>query len=49
MYNEVRQCAEVHREVRKYIDGWVKPGMKLIDVCETHFFVEFPVHRGARP
>ena len=35
MYNEVRQCAEVHREVRKYIDGWVKPGMKLIDVCET--------------
>jgi methionyl aminopeptidase len=21
--------------VRKYIDGWVKPGMKLIDVCET--------------
>mmetsp|Transcript_395 Transcript_395/g.1369 ORF Transcript_395/g.1369 Transcript_395/m.1369 type:complete len:429 (-) Transcript_395:1071-2357(-) len=35
MYNEVRQCAEVHREVRTYIDGWVKPGMKLIDVCET--------------
>jgi len=35
MYNEVRQCAEVHREVRKYIDNWVKPGMKLIDVCET--------------
>jgi methionyl aminopeptidase len=35
MYNEVRQCAEVHREVRQYIDGWVKPGMKLIDVCET--------------
>ena len=35
MYNEVRQCSEVHREVRKYIDNWVKPGMKLIDVCET--------------
>ena len=35
MYNEVRQCAEVHREVRKYIADWVKPGMKLIDVCET--------------
>ena len=29
------QCAEVHREVRKYIQDWVKPGMKLIDVCET--------------
>jgi len=35
MYNEVRQCAEVHREVRRYIADWVKPGMKLIDVCET--------------
>lgn len=35
MYDDVRQCAEVHREVRKYIQEWVKPGMKLIDVCET--------------
>ena len=35
MYNEVRQCSEVHREVRRYISNWVKPGMKLIDVCET--------------
>ena len=26
MYNEVRQCAEVHREVSKYIADWVKPG-----------------------
>ena len=33
MYNEVRQCSEVHREVRRYISDWVKPGMKLIDVC----------------
>ena len=35
MYDNARQCAEVHREVRKYIQDWVKPGMKLIDVCET--------------
>ena len=34
-YNEARQCAEVHREVRAYISDWVKPGMKYIDVCET--------------
>ena len=49
MYNEVRQCAEVHREVRKYIDGWVKPGMKLIDVCETLENSRPRAHRGARP
>ena len=24
MYNEVRQCAEVHREVRKYISDWAR-------------------------
>lgn len=35
MYDNARQCAEVHREVRKYIQEWVKPGMKMIDVCET--------------
>jgi len=35
LYNEARQCAEVHREVRQYISDWVKPGMKYIDVCET--------------
>ena len=35
LYNEARQCAEVHREVRQYISEWVKPGMKYIDVCET--------------
>ena len=38
MYNEVRQCSEVHREVRRYISDWVKPGMKLIDVCGELIF-----------
>ena len=38
MYNEVRQCSEVHREVRRYISDWVKPGMKLIDVCGAFIF-----------
>lgn len=26
MYNEVRQAAEAHRQTRKYIQEWVKPG-----------------------
>ena len=34
MYNEVRQAAEAHRQTRQYIQKWVKPGMKMIDICE---------------
>ena len=34
MYNEVRQAAEAHRQTRQYIQSWVKPGMKMIDICE---------------
>ena len=34
MYNEVRQAAEAHRQTRKHIQSWVKPGMKMIDICE---------------
>jgi len=33
-YLNARCAAEAHRQVRKYIQGWVKPGMKLIDICE---------------
>jgi methionyl aminopeptidase len=33
-YNEVRRAAEVHRQVRKYMQEYIKPGMKLIDICE---------------
>ena len=35
MVNEVRQCAEVHRQVRKYIRKIAQPGIKMIDMCET--------------
>jgi methionyl aminopeptidase len=35
MINEVRQCAEVHRQVRSYIKKVAQPGIKLIDMCET--------------
>eukprot|EP00731_Ephydatia_muelleri_P010088 Em0005g674a len=34
VYADVRRAAEAHRETRKYIQKWLKPGMKLIDVCE---------------
>ncbi|KAG2272177.1 hypothetical protein Bca52824_066732 [Brassica carinata] len=35
IYNSVRQAAEVHSEVRKYVRSIVKPGMLMTDVCET--------------
>ncbi|KAK8658665.1 hypothetical protein V6N13_036867 [Hibiscus sabdariffa] len=34
-YNAVRQAAEVHRQVRKYIKSILKPGMLMTDLCET--------------
>ncbi|KAK7603219.1 hypothetical protein V9T40_003218 [Parthenolecanium corni] len=34
IYNDARQAAEAHRQVRKYIKSWVKPGMTMIDICE---------------
>ncbi|XP_027164685.1 methionine aminopeptidase 2B-like [Coffea eugenioides] len=35
IYNSVRQAAEVHRQVRRYIRQILKPGMLMIDLCET--------------
>jgi len=34
MYNEIRQAAEAHRQTRQHIQSWVRPGMKMIDICE---------------
>ena len=34
MYNNVRQAAEVHRQVRKYVQTIALPGVKLFDLCE---------------
>eukprot|EP00594_Rhizosolenia_setigera_P016945 CAMPEP_0178954368 /NCGR_PEP_ID=MMETSP0789-20121207/8945_1 /TAXON_ID=3005 /ORGANISM="Rhizosolenia setigera, Strain CCMP 1694" /LENGTH=481 /DNA_ID=CAMNT_0020635749 /DNA_START=46 /DNA_END=1491 /DNA_ORIENTATION=- len=34
LYQKVRQAAEVHRTVRKYAQSFIKPGIKLIDMCE---------------
>ncbi|KZC08742.1 PREDICTED: methionine aminopeptidase 2 [Dufourea novaeangliae] len=33
IYNEARQAAEAHRQTRKYIMNWVKPGMTMIEIC----------------
>ncbi|XP_010508327.1 PREDICTED: methionine aminopeptidase 2A [Camelina sativa] len=35
IYNSLRQAAEVHRQVRKYVRNILKPGMLMIDLCET--------------
>ncbi|KAF2479934.1 methionine aminopeptidase [Neohortaea acidophila] len=32
---DYRQAAEVHRQVRKYAQSVIKPGMSLTEICET--------------
>jgi methionine aminopeptidase len=34
VYRDVRLAAEVHRQVRQYAQGIIKPGARLIDICE---------------
>ncbi|PAV84893.1 hypothetical protein WR25_25205 [Diploscapter pachys] len=34
MYEDYRRSAEAHRQVRQYVRSWIKPGMKMIDICE---------------
>ncbi|TYZ66316.1 hypothetical protein PybrP1_002263 [[Pythium] brassicae (nom. inval.)] len=33
LYEKLRHAAEVHRHVRKFAQGLIKPGVKLIDLC----------------
>ena len=33
-YETVREASEVHRQVRSYAQSFIKPGIKLIDMCE---------------
>ena len=33
-YREIRLAAEAHRQTRQYMQKFIKPGMKLIDICE---------------
>jgi methionyl aminopeptidase len=34
-YEALRQCAETHRQVRKYAQTLIKPGAKLMDICNA--------------
>ncbi|KAJ3071459.1 Methionine aminopeptidase 2B [Podochytrium sp. JEL0797] len=34
-WNDIRRAAEVHRQVRSYAKSVIRPGMSMIDICET--------------
>ncbi|KAI2567405.1 METAP2 isoform 8, partial [Pan troglodytes] len=34
IWNDFREAAEAHRQVRKYVMSWIKPGMTMIEICE---------------
>ncbi|XP_017341497.1 methionine aminopeptidase 2b isoform X2 [Ictalurus punctatus] len=34
IWNDFRQAAEAHRQVRRYVMSWIKPGLTMIDICE---------------
>ena len=43
-YKDLRQAAEAHRQTRKYVQSWIKPGMKMFDIAEksvTFFLIMF--------
>ena len=34
-YESLREAAEAHRIVRQWAKGWIKPGMRMIDIADT--------------
>lgn len=32
IWNDFRQAAEAHRQVRAYVMSWIKPGMTMIEI-----------------
>lgn len=32
-YDDLRRAGEVHRQVRKHAQSFIKPGMKIMDIC----------------
>ena len=34
LYSKIRHASEVHRQVRSYAQSFIKPGIKLADMCE---------------
>ena len=41
-YDELRRAAEVHRRTRRYAQSFIKPGMKIMDICNE---IEFTNRR----
>lgn len=41
LINNVRRAAEVHRQVRKWAQTWIKPGIKLIGASVVLVKVDF--------
>lgn len=37
LWNDFRQAAEAHRQVRKYVKSWIRPGMTMIDIWWVHY------------
>jgi len=33
-YEKIRKAGEVHRQVRKYVQSFVKPGLKMTEICQ---------------
>lgn len=36
IWNDFREAAEAHRQVRKYVMSWIKPGMTMIEIWWGH-------------
>ena len=32
VYNDLRQAAEAHRQVRKHVQSFIKPGLTMIEI-----------------
>mmetsp|Transcript_17092 Transcript_17092/g.39860 ORF Transcript_17092/g.39860 Transcript_17092/m.39860 type:complete len:545 (+) Transcript_17092:80-1714(+) len=44
-YEKIRKAAEVHRQVRRYVQSYMRPGLTMIDICQrlerkTHELVQ---------
>jgi len=33
-YEKIRRAAECHRQVRKYVQSYARPGIKMVDLCQ---------------
>ena len=33
-YEKVRRAAECHRQVRRWVQSWVRPGIPMVELCQ---------------